>query len=138
MLTAFMAQSELELGKEFLATNAKQPGVTTTKSGLQYLVMVEGIGKSPKLKDTVVVHYRGTSIRGFEFDSSHTKGEPVEFALKRVIKGWQEGIQLMKEGAKFKFFIPSNLAYGRNGSGVDITPDETLVFEVELVKVWND
>ncbi len=131
-----MAQSELEIGKEFLANNGKQPGVITTKSGLQYLVLVEGTGKSPRLKDTVVVHYRGTSIRGFEFDRS--TGEPVEFPLKRVLKGWQEGLQLMKEGAKFKFFIPSNLAYGKNGSGVDITPDETLIFEVELVKVWQD
>lgn len=133
-----MAKSELEFGKEFLANNAKQPGVITTKSGLQYLILAEGTGNSPKLKDTVVVHYRGTSIEGFEFDSSHSRGEPAEFPLKRVIKGWQEGVQLMKEGSKFRFFIPSKLAYGENGSGADIMPDETLIFEVELIKIWKD
>ena len=133
-----MAQSHLELGKAFLANNSKQPGVITTRSGLQYLVLNEGTGRSPKLKDTVVVHYRGTSINGFEFDSSYTTGEPAEFPLKMVIKGWQEGVQLMKEGAKFRFFIPSKLAYGSEGSGIDIEPDETLIFEVELLKVWED
>ena len=109
-----------------------------TASGLQYLVLTEGTGKSPKAKDTVVVHYRGTSITGAEFDSSYSRHEPAEFPLNRVIKGWTEGVQLMKEGAKFKFFIPSNLAYGTRGAPPDIAPNETLVFEVELLKVWED
>lgn len=133
-----MSKANLDAGKAFLANNAKQPGVVTTRSGLQYLVLSEGTGKSPKLSDTVVVHYRGTSINGFEFDSSYTLSDPVEFPLKGVIKGWQEGVQLMKEGAKFRFFIPSKLAYGENGSGIDIEPNETLIFEVELLKVWED
>jgi FKBP-type peptidyl-prolyl cis-trans isomerase len=133
-----MAQSQLEIGKEFLANNSKQPGVVTTSSGMQYLVLTEGAGQSPKLTDTVVVHYRGTSIRGFEFDSSYPTGEPVEFPLNAVIKGWQEGVQLMKVGSKFRFFIPSNLAYGKQGAGMDIAPDETLIFEVELLKVWEN
>jgi FKBP-type peptidyl-prolyl cis-trans isomerase len=129
-----MSTSNLELGKTFLANNAKQPGVITTRSGLQYLVLTEGTGKSPRLRDSVQVHYRGTSIGGFEFDRS-SPGQPVEFILSQVIRGWQEGVQLMKEGAKFRFFIPSKLAYGEEGFGVDIEPDETLIFEVELLKV---
>jgi FKBP-type peptidyl-prolyl cis-trans isomerase len=133
-----MAQSHIEIGKAFLANNAKEPGVVTTKSGLQYIVLTEGTGISPKLKDTVVVHYRGTSLTGYVFDSSYTLGEPAEFPLKRVIKGWQEGLQLMKAGAKFKFFIPAKLAYGAKGSGIEIEPNETLIFEVELLKVWED
>ncbi len=131
--------SALELGKAFLADNATKPGVTTTASGLQYLVLREGEGKSPRAKDTVVVNYRGTLINGVEFDSSYLAGrEPAEFPLNRVIKGWTEGLQLMKEGAKFRFFIPSALAYGKRGAGIDIGPDETLIFEVELLKVWED
>lgn len=134
-----MASSALETGKAFLEENAHKPGVITTASGLQYLVLTEGTGKSPSAKDTVVVNYRGTLINGVEFDSSYLAGrEPAEFPLKRVIKGWTEGLQLMKEGAKYRFFIPSNLAYGKRGSGLDIRPDETLIFEVELLKVWED
>lgn len=134
-----MASSALEIGKAFLEENARKPGVITTATGLQYLVLTEGTGKSPKAKDTVVVNYRGTLINGVEFDSSYLAGrEPAEFPLKRVIKGWTEGLQLMKEGAKYRFFIPSNLAYGKRGSGIDIRPDETLIFEVELLKVWED
>lgn len=130
--------SPLELGKAFLAENATQPGVITTASGLQYLVLQEGAGKSPTLKDTVVVHYRGTLINGAEFDSSYRRDEPAEFPLQRVIKGWKEGVQLMKEGAKFRFFVPPKLGYGSKGSGIEIAPNETLIFEVELLKVWED
>lgn len=134
-----MASTALELGKEYQAQNATQPGVITTESGLQYQVLVEGQGKSPRLKDTVVVNYRGTLISGVEFDSSYHAGrEPAEFPLKRVIKGWKEGLQLMKEGAKYRFVIPAKLAYGTRGAGIDIGPNETLVFEVELLKVWED
>ena len=133
-----MASATLELGKTFLANNAQQPGVVTTPSGLQYLVLKEGEGKSPTLRDAVVVHYKGTLISGVEFDSTYRLDEPAEFPLKRVIKGWKEGLQLMKEGAKYRFFIPSKLAYGSRGSGIDIGPDEALIFEVELLKVWED
>jgi FKBP-type peptidyl-prolyl cis-trans isomerase len=134
-----MPSPALEIGKAFLAENAQKEGVITTKSGLQYLVLTEGKGKSPKKTDTVVVNYRGTLINGVEFDSSYLAGrEPAEFPLNRVIKGWTEGLQLMKEGAKFRFFIPSNLAYGSRGAGIDIGADETLIFEVELLKVWED
>lgn len=134
-----MSQSALEQGKAFLAENAQKPGIATTASGLQYEVLTPGTGKSPTLKDTVVVNYRGTLLNGVEFDSSYLAGrEPAEFPLKRVIKGWKEGVQLMQEGAKYRFFIPSELAYGKRGSGIDIGPHETLIFEVELLKVWED
>ena len=134
-----MSQSPLEQGRAFLAENAKKPGVTTTASGLQYEIITPGTGKSPKLKDTVVVNYRGTLLNGVEFDSSYLAGrEPAEFPLKRVIKGWKEGVQLMQEGAKYRFFIPAELAYGKRGSGIDIGPNEALIFEVELLKVWED
>ena len=132
-----MAQSALELGNAYLTTHAAQPGVVITDSGLQYEVLAEGTGPSPRLKDTVVVNYRGTLISGVEFDSTYLAGrEPAEFPLKRVIKGWKEGLQLMKEGAKFRFFIPSKLAYGSRGAGRDIGPNEALIFEVELIKVY--
>jgi FKBP-type peptidyl-prolyl cis-trans isomerase len=121
-----------------LAENAKKEGVVTTKSGLQYLVLQEGTGKRPRLKDAVVVHYRGTLISGVEFDSSYKRDEPIEFPLQRVIKGWKEGLQLMAEGSKYRFYIPSKLAYGSRGSPPDIAPDEALIFEVELIKVWED
>ena len=134
-----MSKSALDAGKAFLQDNAKKTGVTTTASGLQYEILREGTGASPKLKDTVVVNYRGTVLNGVEFDSSYLAGrEPAEFPLKRVIKGWQEGVQLMKEGAKVRFFIPSELAYGKRGSGIDIGANEALIFEVELLKVWDD
>lgn len=114
-------------------------GVITTASGLQYIVLTVGSGKSPRKKDTVVVNYRGTLLNGVEFDSSYLAGrEPAEFPLNRVIKGWTEGLQLMNEGARYRFFIPPHLAYGSRGAGIDIGPDETLIFEVELLKVWDD
>ena len=133
-----MANSILEEGRAFLAENAAKEGVVTTSSGLQYRVIQAGEGKRPTLKSSVVVHYRGTSIGGVEFDSSYRRDEPAEFPLGRVIKGWKEGLQLMQEGAKYQFFIPSKLAYGKRGSGIEISPDETLIFEVELIKVWDD
>jgi len=123
-------------GADFLKENAKKEGVKTTPSGLQYKVLKEGEGKSPKATDNVRVHYRGTLLNGTEFDSSIKRGEPAEFPLNRVIKGWTEGVQLMKEGAKYQFFIPANLAYGERGTpGGPIGPNETLIFEVELLKV---
>jgi len=130
-----MAQTALEKGKAFLAENGKKPGVKTTASGLEYEVITEGKGKSPKATDTVKVNYRGTLIDGTEFDSSYKHGQPIEFPLNQVIPGWTEGVQLMKEGAKYRFYIPSNLAYGSRGAGGVIGPDETLIFDIELLKV---
>ena len=131
-----MAQpSPSEKGAAFLEENAAKPDVKTTASGLQYLVLTPGTGRSPRATDTVLVHYRGTTIDGQEFDSSYKRKEPIEFPLNGVIAGWTEGVQLMAEGAKYQFFIPSELAYGRRGAGGAIGPDETLIFEVELLKV---
>ena len=132
---SLMAQSALEKGQQFLQENAKKEGVKTTPSGLQYLVVEEGKGKSPKATDTVLVHYKGMLLNGTEFDSSYKRNEPISFPLNQVIPGWTEGVQLMKEGGKYRFFIPSNLAYGSRGAGGAIGPDETLVFDVELLKV---
>lgn len=132
---SLMAQSSLEKGQQFLQENAKKEGVKTTPSGLQYLVLTEGSGKSPKATDTVLVHYKGTLLNGTEFDSSYKRNQPISFPLNQVIPGWTEGVQLMKEGAKYRFFIPSNLAYGPRGAGGVIGPDETLIFDVELLKV---
>ena len=130
-----MAQSNLQLGQAFLKVNSTQPGVKTTPSGLQYKVITEGQGKSPKATDTVLVHYRGTTIDGVEFDSSYKRNEPISFPLNSVIPGWTEGVQLMKEGGKIQLFIPSNLAYGSRGAGGVIAPDSTLIFDIELLKV---
>ena len=135
LISLATAQSGLQEGQSFLKENATKPGVNTTPSGLQYKVLKEGTGKSPKATDVVVVNYRGTLINGKEFDSSYKSGKPIEFPLNRVIPGWTEGVQLMKEGAKYEFFIPPNLAYGSRGAGGVIGPDETLIFEVELLKV---
>lgn len=126
--------ANLEKGKAFLASNKDKEGVKTTDSGLQYKVNEAGSGKSPKVEDTVSVHYTGTLIDGTVFDSSVQRGQPAEFQLNRVIKGWTEGLQLMKEGGKSTFYIPSELAYGAGGSG-KIGPNETLIFEVELLKI---
>lgn len=124
-------------GAKFLAENGKKKNIKTTASGLQYEVLREGKkdGKSPKETSKVKVHYVGLLLNGTKFDSSYDNGEPIEFELNRVIRGWTEGLQLMKEGAKYKFFIPSELAYGERGSGRAIGPNETLVFEVELIEV---
>lgn len=129
------AANAMQKGEEFLKENAAKEGVKTLPSGLQYKVLKEGDGKSPKATDTVVVHYKGTLINGKEFDSSYKRGEPAEFPVNRVIKGWTEALQLMKEGSKWMLYIPSNLAYGERGAGADIGPNETLIFEVELLKV---
>ncbi len=122
-------------GKKFLAENAKKSGVKVTASGLQYEVIKEGTGAQPKATDKVTVHYKGTLIDGKVFDSSYDRGQPATFPLNGVIKGWTEGLQLMKEGAKYRFFIPSDLGYGARGAGADIPPYSTLIFEVELLKV---
>ena len=121
--------------EKFLAENAQNEGIVTTASGLQYLVFTEGTGASPKASDNVTVHYKGTTIDGKEFDSSYSRGAPATFPLNRVIAGWTEGLQLMKEGAKYRFFIPSNSAYGERGAGRDIGPNAALIFDVELIKV---
>jgi FKBP-type peptidyl-prolyl cis-trans isomerase FklB len=121
-------------GEAFLAENAKKPGVVTTASGLQYQVITEGTGATPGATDNVTVHYQGTTLDGKEFDSSYKRGAPATFPLNRVIAGWTEGLQLMKEGGKSRLFIPSNLAYGERGAGRDIGPNAALIFEVELIK----
>lgn len=121
-------------GQAFLADNAKKEGVTTTETGLQYEVLTEGEGESPLATDKVTVHYKGTLIDGTPFDSSYDRGEPATFPLNGVIAGWTEGVQLMKPGSKFKFTIPSNLAYGERDTPT-IPANSTLVFEVELLEV---
>lgn len=120
-------------GEKFLAENKKKEGVKTTASGLQYKVIKEGTGAPPKEADTVTVNYRGTLIDGTEFDSSYKRGEPATFPLNAVIKGWTEGLQLMKTGSKYQFFIPASLGYGARGAGGDIGPNSALIFEVELI-----
>ena len=122
-------------GEAFLAENKKRVGVVTTASGLQYEIVKEGIGRQPKASDTVRCHYEGTLIDGTVFDSSYRRGMPAEFGLRQVIAGWTEGVQLMKEGSIFKFYIPYNLAYGERGAGADIPPYAALVFTVELINV---
>jgi FKBP-type peptidyl-prolyl cis-trans isomerase FklB len=122
-------------GENFLAENKKKEGVVTLPSGLQYKIIKEGTGKTPKLTDTVVVNYRGTLISGKEFDSSYKRGEPSTFPVNAVIPGWTEALQLMKEGSVWQLFIPSNLAYGERGAGNVIGPNEVLIFEVELISV---
>ncbi|QDV21697.1 Peptidyl-prolyl cis-trans isomerase Mip precursor [Gimesia panareensis] len=129
------AQANVAKGKKFLADNAKKEGVKTTKSGLQYKVIKSGSGKTPKLTDEVTTHYRGTLIDGTEFDSSYKRKQPATFPVNRVIGGWTEALQLMKEGDKWQLFIPSDLAYGQRGSGPDIGPNEVLIFDIELLKV---
>ncbi|HYG75749.1 MAG TPA: FKBP-type peptidyl-prolyl cis-trans isomerase [Planctomycetota bacterium] len=122
-------------GEKFLAENAKKPGVVTRPSGLQYKVLKEGTGASPKKTDVVTTHYRGTLINGKEFDSSYARREPASFGVNQVIAGWTEALQLMKVGSKWELYIPSNLAYGPRGAGGVIGPDETLIFEVELLSI---
>jgi FKBP-type peptidyl-prolyl cis-trans isomerase FklB len=127
----------LEKGKKFLEDNRKQPGVTETASGLQIKVLQEGTGRSPLETDRVRCHYIGRLINGDVFDSSYDRGQPAEFELQGVIKGWTEGLQLMKEGGKYELFIPSDLAYGSRGAGQSIGPNETLIFEIELLQVLD-
>jgi len=122
-------------GEKFLADNAKKDGVTTTASGLQYLVLKSGDGKKPTATDTVKVNYEGRLIDGTVFDSSYKRGQPVTFPLNGVIKGWTEGLQLMPVGSKYRLFLPSELAYGTHGAGSRIGPNSTLVFDVELLSI---
>lgn len=135
LANATTPEENLKAGKAFLAENAKKPDVLTTPTGLQYQILKEGTGASPAATDSVTVQYRGTTIDGTEFDSSYKRGSPATFPLNRVIPGWTEGVQLMKEGAKYRFFIPSQLAYGPRGAGRLIGPNSTLIFDIELLKV---
>lgn len=122
-------------GENFLAENSKKEGVVVLPSGLQYQVLREGNGNKPSATDQVECHYEGTLINGQVFDSSYKRGQTATFGLNQVIKGWTEGLQLMQEGAKYRFFIPYHLAYGAQGAGQNIPPYATLIFDVELVKV---
>jgi len=132
---AQVGKAELERGRIFLENNGKRKGVITTKSGLQYEVLTEGTGKHPKATDKVRCHYEGRLIDDSVFDSSYRRNEPAVFGLNQVIAGWTEGLQLMGEGAKYRFFIPYLLGYGENGAGEMIPPYATLVFDVELLEV---
>ena len=134
-LEAKMNAENIEKGKAFLAENAKKEGVNTLPSGLQYTVITEGNGKKPSATDRVRCHYEGTLIDGTLFDSSIKRGEPAVFGVNQVIKGWVEALQLMSEGAKWKLFIPSELAYGAQGAGEMIPPHSTLIFDVELIEI---
>ena len=127
-------EENLKKGQEYLEENAKREGVTVTKSGLQYEVLEEGEGKSPSATDMVKCHYEGRLIDGTVFDSSYNRGTPSEFALNQVIKGWTEGLQLMKEGSKYRFYIPYDLAYGSHQVSI-ILPYSALIFDVELMEV---
>ena len=122
-------------GEAFLAENAKKEGVTVLPSGLQYTVLREGEGRKPAATDSVKCHYEGTLTNGTVFDSSYRRGEPATFPLNGVIAGWTEGVQLMAEGAKYRFFIPYNLAYGERGAGQSIPPYAALIFDVELIEI---
>lgn len=124
-----------EAGEKYLAENAKREGVVTLPSGLQYQVLKEGNGSKPSAKDQVKCHYEGFLIDGTVFDSSVQRGEPAVFGLQQVIAGWTEGLQLMQEGAKYRFFIPYLLGYGASGAGSSIPPYSALIFDVELIKV---
>lgn len=130
-----LGEKNKEEGEKFLAANKKKKGVVTLPSGLQYKIIKKGKGKSPTINDIVTVNYRGTLVDGKEFDSSYKRGKPATFPVKGVIKGWTEALQLMKPGAKWELFIPSDLAYGARGAGATIGPDSTLIFEVELLSV---
>jgi FKBP-type peptidyl-prolyl cis-trans isomerase FklB len=129
-----LASQNLEAGEAFLAQNAEREGVETTESGLQYEVIEEGDGNNPTASDRVQVHYTGELINGDVFDSSRDRGQPVTFGLNQVIPGWTEGLQLMSEGARYKLYIPADLAYGPGGNQA-IGPNETLIFDVELLAV---
>ena len=132
---AEQGKAHKEAGEKYLAENAKKAEVVTLPSGLQYQVLKEGNGKKPTAQDTVMCHYEGTLIDGTVFDSSYQRGEPATFPLQQVIAGWTEGLQLMQEGAKYRFFIPYRLAYGEGGAGASIPPFAALVFDVELIQV---
>ncbi|MBS1126794.1 MAG: FKBP-type peptidyl-prolyl cis-trans isomerase [Nitrospirae bacterium] len=133
--TKQLSEKNKKEGDAFLAENRKKEGVKTLPSGLQYKVITEGTGKTPKAEDTVITNYRGTLIDGTEFDSSYKRGQPATFPVKGVIPGWTEALQLMKEGSKWELFIPASLAYGERGAGNLIGPYTTLIFEIELISV---
>lgn len=133
--TQKLAEQNKKEGDAFLAENKKKEGVRTTPSGLQYKVVRQGTGKMPKPTSTVVVNYRGTLLDGREFDSSYKRGEPFTTAVNGVVKGWQEVLPLMKEGAKYQIFVPSQLAYGERGAGREIGPNAVLIFEIELLSI---
>lgn len=128
-------ESKIAEGKKFLDENGKRPGVVTTPSGLQYEVLKQGVGSSPTSTDQVTTHYHGTLLSGKVFDSSVERGQPIDFPVNGVIAGWTEALQLMKTGAKYRLYLPYNLAYGERGAGGSIGPYETLIFDVELLKV---
>jgi FKBP-type peptidyl-prolyl cis-trans isomerase FklB len=130
-----LAEENIAKSDAFLAENAKKDGVKTLASGLQYKIVKEGAGGSPKATDTVTVHYRGTLIDGTEFDSSYSRNQPATFQLNRVIPGWLEALQLMNPGSKWQVFIPPKLAYGEHGAAPRIPPNSTLIFEVELLSI---
>ncbi len=129
------AESAVAEGETFLAENGKKDGVKTTASGLQYRVLTAGTGAQPSAADTVTVHYKGTLLNGDTFDSSYDRGEPATFKLNQVIPGWTEGVQLMKVGSKYEFVIPAALAYGEQGAGGKIGPNQVLKFDVELLDI---
>lgn len=131
------AEENAKIGREFLAENAKKSEIKTTKSGLQYQILQDGKGKSPNANSNVKVHYEGRLIDGTVFDSSIARNQPVVFKTSQVIMGWTEGLQLMKPGAKYRFFIPAELAYGQIGSGDVIEPNSTLIFDIELIEVMK-
>ena len=128
-------QKNLEEGTKFLEENKKNKGITTLESGLQYEIITAGTGAIPTVNDQVKTHYRGTLIDGTVFDSSYDRGEPITFPVSGVIKGWTEALLLMKEGAKWKLFIPAELAYGQNGAGGVIPPNAALIFDIELISI---
>lgn len=128
-----LAQTNITEGAAFLAENATKEGVTTTASGLQYTILTDAEGDKPSATSNVTVHYKGTTLDGTEFDSSYSRNAPATFPLNRVIGGWTEGVQLMSVGATYRFFIPSELAYGAQGAGGAIGPNATLIFDVELL-----
>mgnify|MGYP000196776447 CR=1 FL=1 len=130
-----VAEANIAAGVEFLAENATKEGVVTTDSGLQYLILTDAEGEKPSKSANVTVHYKGTSLEGEEFDSSYSRNAPATFPLNRVIAGWTEGVQLMSKGATYRFFIPSDLAYGAQGAGGSIGPHATLIFDVELLEI---
>jgi len=130
-----VAEANIAEGVEFLANNAMKDGVITTDSGLQYTILTDAEGAKPSKTSNVTVHYKGTTLAGTEFDSSYSRNAPATFPLNRVIAGWTEGVQLMSEGAKYRFYIPSDLAYGAQGAGADIGPHATLIFDVELLSI---